>query len=121
MAHENSTLPSRYGRYEEVLNQKLQEAVKAAVQGQGPAAPGQSTARSSIAFVSIALLAVGFWFFARRGAGTVSQLPTRAGTVFSAELAGAGAVAVTFVTVLLEELRDVRLERPGRLGRRSGR
>ena len=93
MAHENSTLPSRYGRYEEVLNQKLQEAAKAAVQGQGPAAPGQGAARSSVALVSIAVLVVGSFFFARRGAGTVSKLPTRAGTVFSAELAGAGASA----------------------------
>ena len=93
MAHENSTLPSRYERYEEVLNQKLQEAAKAAVQSQGQAAPGQGTARSGVALASIAVLIAGFSFFARGGAGTVSQLPTRAGTVFSAELAGAGASA----------------------------
>ena len=78
MPHENSTLPSRYERFEEVLNQKLQDAAKTVVESQSQAAPGQGTARSGVAVVSIALLVVGFSFIARRGAGTVSQLSTRA-------------------------------------------
>jgi hypothetical protein len=93
VARENSTLPSRYERYEEILNRKIEEAARAAVHGDRQDVPNQGIARSSMALGSVAVVVVIVSFLSRSGSGTASRLSTARGTVFSAELAGAGASA----------------------------
>src|SRR5262245_42401779 len=89
--HEHSVMPSRYALYEEVLNRKLQEAARAAVSGgQGTADEAGFPAWARVVG-TIAVVVLVFAFAAGTRSDTSSRLATRAGTMFSAELAGAGA------------------------------
>jgi hypothetical protein len=93
LAHENSIHPSRYQPYEETLNRKLEEAAKAAVQGQAAPPAEHLVPRWTRALGAVVLAAAGLAFVAGARSDTTSRLSTGAGTMFSAQLAGAGASA----------------------------
>jgi hypothetical protein len=93
LAHENSIHPSRYQPYEEALNRKLEEAARAAVQGQAAPPAEHLVPRWTRALGAVALAAAGLAFVAGARSDTTSRLSTGPGTMFSAQLAGAGASA----------------------------
>lgn len=93
MSHENSVYPSRYGPYEEALNKKLEEAAKAAVQGRATAPGDHRVPRWTQTLGTVALILAGLAFVTGARSDTTSRLSTGPGTMFSAQLAGAGASA----------------------------
>lgn len=93
MAHENSIHPRRYQPYEEALNKKLEEAARAAVQGQAAPPAAHVVPRWTRALGAVVLAMAGLAFVAGARSDTASRLSTGPGTMFSAQLAGAGASA----------------------------
>jgi hypothetical protein len=83
--------PSRYGPYEEILNQKLEEAAKAAVQGRTRAERDEHLPSWTRGLAVIGVVAIVFAFARGARSDPPSRLSTGPGTLFSAQLAVAGA------------------------------
>jgi hypothetical protein len=91
MSQDASVYPSRYGPYEEALNKKLEDAAKLAVQGGAAQASEQRRPRWLRTLGTVILAVVGLALVTGNRADPTSRLSTSAGTMFSAQLAGAGA------------------------------
>jgi hypothetical protein len=91
MSQDASVYPSRYGPYEEALNKKLEEAARLAVQGGATEASAHGRPLWLRTLGTVILAVVGLALVTGNRADPTSRLSTSARTMFSAQLAGAGA------------------------------